>query len=221
MKIKKILYTIKQRLKRYFKRLFSGPFYKSSNKYWVQKIPIKNIEERLSFLIDYCHNKDVLHIGCTDWPIFNPANNLHIELAKHTKILHGFDVDVEGIELLKNYVNQSYFSDFDDLYDQNYDVCLVPETIEHVDNVKDFLVNISKIKASKFIFTTPNCFAPGIHKRNYRGKDFFIELVHPDHNCWFSPYTLKNQIEKYSSLKVLNIFLIENGKTICCEAIKD
>ena len=55
--------------------------------------------------------------------------------------------------------------------------------------------------------------------RNINGIDEFVEIVHPDHNCWYSPYTLKNQIEKYSNLKVTKVVLMEDDKMICCEAI--
>lgn len=218
---KRGLYAVKQRFKRFFKSLNFKPFYKSAGKYWVQKISFKRVKSREQFFIEHCQNKDVLHFGCTDWPIFNPNNNLHIKLSKHTNTLDGFDIDIEGIENLKKYVNQDYFSNFMDIPKKKYDICLIPETIEHVDNVKDFLENISNINASKFLITAPNCFAKGRHKRNYMGKDYFMELVHPDHNCWYSPYTLKNQIEKYSALKVVNVILLENDRMICCEAIKD
>lgn len=56
--------------------------------------------------------------------------------------------------------------------------------------------------------------------RNFYGKDLFVEVVHPDHNCWYSPFTLKNQIEKYSNLKVKNTFLLQDDTMVCCEAIK-
>jgi hypothetical protein len=29
----------------------------------------------------------------------------------------------------------------------------------------------------------------------------YIETVHPDHNCWYTPYTLKNVINKYSKTR--------------------
>ena len=26
----------------------------------------------------------------------------------------------------------------------------------------------------------------------------FVEVVHPDHNCWYTPFTLSNTIKKYT-----------------------
>ena len=186
--------------------------------YWVQKIAVTRIEDRNIYFENYCKNKKVLHFGCTDWPIFNPENNLHIRLSKNTKLLHGFDIDKEGIENLKKYVNQEFFSDFSEIKDEEYDVCLVPETIEHVDNVKIFLNSLSNVNAKIFLITAPNCFANDHMIRNINRSNEFVEIVHPDHNCWYSPYTLKNQIEKYSKLKVDKVVLMENEKMICCEA---
>lgn len=220
-RMKRVLYQIKQRLKRKIRQIWSGPYYKTTNPYWVQQIPVNRVNNREQFFIKFCKNKEVIHFGCTDWPIFNSRNNLHIKLSKYTKTLEGFDIDYEGIENLRTYVDQPYYSNFDDIPTKSYDVCLVPETIEHVDNVKDFLVNISNINAKKFLITAPNCFATGRYKRNYSNKDYFIELVHPDHNCWYSPYTLKNQIEKYAALKVIKVYLLDDERMICCEAIKN
>jgi hypothetical protein len=187
--------------------------------YWSQKVEITRLEDRFKYFVEKCEEKKVLHFGCCDWPVFNPDKNLHIELSKYTTIIHGFDVDKEGIENLKKYVPQEYFSEYADIPSTEYDVCLIPETIEHVDNVKIFLEAISKVNAKLFIITGPNCFAPIHMERNSNSENEFIEIIHPDHNCWYSPYTLKNQIEKYSNLKVQKTILLEKETMICCESI--
>ncbi|AMC10152.1 hypothetical protein Lupro_02310 [Lutibacter profundi] len=186
--IRKILAHSKKSTLYIYNFIIRKPYYKTSNNFWVQKIPYKKIDDRLSFFISECKNKNVLHFGCTDWPIFNSKNNLHIKLANVCKSIDGFDVDKEGIE--------------------------------HVDNVADFLKFISKIDATKFYITAPNCFSKSRIKNYHVEKNEFIEVVHPDHNCWYSPYTLKNQIEKYSTLEVKMVYLLEKGKMVCCEAMR-
>ncbi len=193
--------------------------YEKHTKFWQQEVAFKSINERVLFFLERCIKKRVLHFGCTDWPIFDPSYNLHIKLAKVATELHGFDIDKEGIANLKKYVDQSYFSSFEEL-NTHYDVCLVPETIEHVDNVGIFLKALSSVNADVFYITAPNCFSKAHIKRNFYGKNKIIEVVHPDHNCWYSPFTLKNQIEKYSSLKVDEIFLLNNDTMVCCKASK-
>ena len=160
-------------------KLFNKKYYLKFDKYWHQVVNAQSINDRFEFFKSYCLNKKVLHFGCTDWPIFDANNNLHIKLSKFTSVLHGFDIDTEGIENLKNFVNEAYFNDFEQLSKIEYDVCLIPETIEHVDNVQIFLNNISKIKAGVFIITAPNCFSKENIRRNFYGNQKFIEVVHP------------------------------------------
>lgn len=188
--------------------------------FWVQKVQVNHIQDRFVFFENIAKNKNVLHLGCNDWPIFKPEYNLHIKLAKYAKSLHGFDVDLEGIENLRQYVNQEYYSQFSQLKGNKYDVCLVPETIEHVDDVRTFLEGLSTVDATVFYISAPNCFAKKHIERNFYGENEFVEVVHPDHNCWYSPYTLKNQIEKYSNLKVDQVFLLESDTMVCCKASK-
>ena len=208
--IKKILNFLKKK----------EPRYKLYDKFWIQKVATSTVDDRVVFFEEIANQKTLLHLGCNDWPIFNPKYNLHIKLAKKAKSIHGFDIDLEGIEELKRYVEQPYFSDFDQLKGNKYDVCLVPETIEHVDNVRLFLEGLSTVDADVFYITAPNCFSKNHINRNFYGKDEFIEVNHPDHNCWYSPYTLKNQIEKYSNLKVEEVILLNEDRMVCCKAIK-
>ena len=190
-------------------------------KYWIQNVPLIKKPDRLEYFFSMCKNKLVIHFGCTDYPIFNPGYNLHIQLSSVAQELHGFDIDLDGIVKLKEYVDQPYYSDYETIKNNKYDVCLVPETIEHVDNIKEFLQRLESIDAKVFIITAPNCFVHENMKRNTFKGGVYSEIVHPDHNCWFSPYTLKNVIEKYSSLKVIQVFLLEQDRMVCCEAVRN
>lgn len=209
-------------IKKIYKKLFIKelPLYKKIDQFWVQTIAKKSIDNRFEFFKEICANRNVIHFGCNDWPIFKPDYNLHIYLSKVAQSIHGFDIDIEGLDQLKKYVNQPYFSNFSEIKENQYDVCIVPETIEHVDNVKDFLIGIESVNAQVFFISAPNCFSKRHVNRNHYEDKKFIEIVHPDHNYWFSPFTLKNVIEKYTSLKVEEVFLLEGDTMVCCKAIK-
>ena len=97
----------------------------------------------------------------------------------------------------------------------------MPETIEHVDNIADFLTNLDKVNASIFIITGPNCFANKYMTRNYEEDNIFNEFVHPDHNCWFSPYTLKNVIKKYTNLKISSTHLLNEDSMVAIVATNE
>lgn len=192
-------------------------FGKKIDPYWIQELKVKKTHDRMNVFFPYMQNKKVLHIGCSDYPIFNPKSNLHLKLKDICSELHGMDVDAKGIEVLSGYFPGKYFEDLVSV-DNDYDTILVPETIEHVDNVAIFLNQISKLKANTFIISAPNCF------NNYfkHGiiKEKFVEFVHPDHNYWFSPYTLKNTIEKYSNLRVIDVYLSNNDLMVICVCSK-
>lgn len=194
--------------------------YESFDKYWLQSIEFSRVDNRIEYFKNICKNKKVLHIGCTDWPIFDPQSNLHIHLNEVAKEISGFDTDKEGLKNLSKYVSGNYYSEFSQIGNEAFDLCLVPETIEHVDNIKDFIVNLETINAETFYITAPNCFSTENIERNYQGTKTFIEVVHPDHNCWFSPYTLKNIIQKYTAFKVNEVYLMEQDRMICCVASK-
>lgn len=206
-----------------FKSLIKRFIFKSKkiDDFWVQTLEVKRNHDRLKIFDSYVVNKKVLHFGCTDYPIFNPNNNLHLKLSKICKKLHGFDIDIKGLELLRTYYNGKYFSSFDQITEK-YDTVLIPETIEHVDNIKDFLENIYRIDSKYFIISGPNCFnshfSHGFKKNS--GK-LFEEVVHPDHNCWFSPYTLKNTIKKYTNLKINDIYLSNHDLMVICICEKE
>ncbi len=38
------------------------------------------------------------------------------------------------------------------------------------------------------------------------GAQTFVEVVHPDHNCWYTPYTLANTLRKYTGWNVDGMF---------------
>ena len=82
--------------------------------------------------------------------------------------------------------------------DKKYDFLLIPETIEHVNNVELFLESTLKNADThtEFLITAPNAFVMSQFDANNDVGDFYIETIHPDHNCWFSVYTLPNFIEK-------------------------
>ncbi|MGC4026583.1 MAG: hypothetical protein QM744_16435 [Mesorhizobium sp.] len=102
-----------------------------------KRLKVRNLPERLPYIRELCSGRRVLHVGCTDYPVFNPEKNLHIQIRDVCAALDGLDLDKDGIEVLQRYVAGRYYTDVDDIKDA-YDLVLVPETIEHVHNIKDF-----------------------------------------------------------------------------------
>lgn len=186
-----------------------------SELFFTQKVTIKIVSDRLEVILPRCKGNKVLHVGCTDNPIFDTSTNLHIQLSKVCRELDGLDVDAEGLEKLRQHVYGRYFTDARQVTDE-YDVLLVPETIEHVDNVRDFLESLSKIRFKYCMITAPNAFLPNDNGNHLEEPGQYVEYVHPDHNSWFSPYTLKNCITKFTDWKVVESYLMNNQSMVGC-----
>lgn len=183
--------------------------------FFYQESPVAIANNRVEFFKKILTATKVLHVGCTDYPIQNIENNLHIALSKFITDLSGFDIDKAGLEALKSLVPGKYFSSVDQII-EHYDYVLVPEVIEHVPNIEQFLSDLNRIDTTYFIITAPNAYFLEHEDHCYLQKNgFYFEEVHPDHNCWFSPYTLSNCIKKYTPWKIENIYLLQAHSMVC------
>ena len=171
---------------------------RSSGDFFRQRVTTSVHQDRIAFFNEITSGKTVLHYGCADWPIYDVNNNLHYRMCKVSDVIDGFDVDKETIIQMSE---SGLFRD-ESLYyeapDKKYDFLLIPETIEHVNNVELFLESTLKNADThtEFLITAPNAFVMSQFNVNTDAGDYCIETIHPDHNCWFSIYTLPNFIEK-------------------------
>jgi len=181
---------------------------KGFKKYYVQETVVNDSlknSNRLEFLVPLIKNKKVLHVGFVDWPITDVNASLHIELSKHAEIIDGIDANMEHAEKLRVSNGEIYY-DWNKI-PNNYDIILIPEVLEHVGNVQEFLKLVDSKKGT-LIFTTPDAFLLQVRTEYVNGT--FLEVVHPDHNCYYTPFTLKNTIEKYTSRKVESLHWIHS-----------
>lgn len=152
---------------------------------------------RVEVFRQICAGKRVLHVGCVDWPITDLQRSLHLQLDDCCT-LDGFDIHPEAFEIMQPHVRGRLFSDWSQVQEP-YDLVLVPEVLEHVPDVQGFLRQLDAVGASQYVITVPDaysCFAG--HFDYSKGVQTFVEVVHPDHNCWYTPYTLANVLRKYT-----------------------
>ena len=176
--------------------------------YFVHRLEVEDLRSssRLSVLQPLVAGKTVLHVGNVDWPITDVANNLHLKLAESAKKIDGLDPNKEGAELVK-VSNGEQFTDWDSLKDREYDWILVPEVVEHVGSFVELFKALDAVKGTLLI-TAPCAWACNEFFQKGNMQPSWTEVVHPDHNCWFTPYTLKNVIEKYGRRRVSRLFWI-------------
>lgn len=173
--------------------------------YFVQKMVVgKELlgRPRIEVLKQICQGRRVLHVGCVDWPITDPANSLHVKLDGVCAHLDGFDIHAEAFDALRPHVRGSFFSDWREVT-ASYDLVLVPEVMEHVPDVQGFLAQLDAVDAPHVLITVPDAYQCRNRHFDYlQDNETFVEVVHPDHNCWYTPYTFSNVIRKYTDWKI-------------------
>jgi hypothetical protein len=167
--------------------------------------------ERIEFFKKFVTDKRVLHVGFVDYPKPRPQKSLHISLAPFCKVLDGVDPNVEFAESLR-VENGKFFKDWTKIKDE-YDVILVPEVIEHVDNVRGFLEIFDNYKGI-LIITAPDAHLLQHHFTEMENGTF-QERVHSDHKCWYSPYTLSNTINSCSKSRKVQSLHWLSKQSIC------
>jgi 2-polyprenyl-3-methyl-5-hydroxy-6-metoxy-1,4-benzoquinol methylase len=196
------------------------------------RIAEKNILlSRIQFLTDYCRGKNVLHVGCTD----------HIPLIKE-KILHntwlhkcieevsskqiGIDVDQESIEYINTHFGFNNIICMDiindpvhpDIQNEVWDILLLGEVLEHINNPVDFLTSIQKKYGplvKEIIITVPNAFSLS-NFINVLFKN--SEHINTDHRYWFTPFTLTKILSisgfRPTSIKYATYYPLRKSKKI-------
>ena len=119
--------------------------------------------------------------------------------------LDGVDPHDEAAEAIRPYVRGELFRSVDEVT-AAYDVVLIPEVIEHVGNLESFF-EIDHVDFKTVLITAPDAYS--CMRRHFElvkdaDTETFIEVVHPDHNCWFTPYTLWNLVSKYTTWAVMD-----------------
>lgn len=200
--------------------------------FYLQRLRVGNIPTRLPHIRALVEGRKVLHVGCTDFPVFDPSNNLHIQIADVCGSLDGLDTDRAGMEQLATHVAGRYFSTPDEVTDA-YDLVLVPETIEHVHDIRQFLTALDAIDFKRIFITAPcllgwnACFNyhdyPGWRHNLLDGPDDYLEEIHPDHKAWFTPYTLANCVEQFTGWRISDIAFLEGKRmvSVLCEKQPD
>ena len=179
------------------------------------------IVDRVSYILERCRGRRVLHLGCTDWPYTQHklANGalLHAMIAQRATSLVGVDADREGVDWLQgNGYPRTYLDNVEGfshpaVLGEKYDLIVAGEIIEHLENPGLFLRSVQQLMGptTELVITTINayCFFRFIY---YLFKE---ERVHPDHNYYFSPLVLRKLITR-CGLEVVDFHHYPVGKEI-------
>lgn len=174
---------------------------------FIKLPPDRVIEGRQDFVLERCRGKTVLHVGCIDAGLlherFARGELMHQRLCEIAESVWGVDVDTSGIEYLRaqgydhlQVADAETLADQDALRSQSFDVIVATELLEHLANPGLFLTGVRELMIpgrTELIVSVPNAFRLNTLYRVFRQ----VELVHPDHNCWYSHSTIVNLLRKH------------------------
>ena len=160
---------------------------------------------RMDFVLDRCRGKKVLHLGCVDEGLteerIRSGELLHFKLKNVAVEVWGVDISKEGVRLLQEHGvgnlvvgNIEQIDEIEQLKGHKFDIILLTEVLEHLNNPGRFLIGVKKLFNSNttMIVTVPNGLRLTGLMRQIKGYEF----VHPDHNYWFSYKTIETLMKK-------------------------
>jgi len=165
---------------------------------------MRNLTDRVTYILNECKGKRVLHLGCTDWPWTEERIKngllLHPKLSATASFLAGVDADSAGVDAFRKLGFSETYVDNVEVFSnpavrrEKFDVIVAGEIIEHLENPGLFLRGVQKLMtpSTELIITTVNayCFFRFVYYVLRR------EDVHPDHNYYFSPVVLRKLITR-------------------------
>lgn len=182
----------------------------SAGDFFTQKLKVGDVTQHSwEYCKDLCRGQKVLHIGCSDYPIFEESTNLHIKLVYVASELHGCDLN--GLDVMRKHYDGIYIKHLD-ASDADYDIILVPNIIEHLVNPGLMVDELFCINFKKLFVLVPNYF---ISEQATHIDGIFTERIHPDHYAWYSPYTIwKLFSSKLSSEYTFELNFFDNKSMI-------
>ena len=130
---------------------------------------VETVIGRMNFVLERCKGKKILHLGCVDEGLteerIKKGDLLHTRLMSVAKEVLGVDISAEGIKLLKEYGidnlivgNIEQLEQIEELNQQNFDIILLTEVLEHLNNPGLFLQGVKKLFSpdTLMIITVPN-----------------------------------------------------------------
>lgn len=169
-------------------------------------LPQSKCVDRDNFIIEECVQKNVVHLGCVDYPLLkkriDDGELLHLKILKVARKVWGVDLNEEGVNILTEQYNipNLIVANAELLLEkkallEGVEVVVAGEILEHVNNVGMVVNSIYEIlpKGGMLLLTVPNALALRILFHNLRRR----ENVHPDHVYYFSPHTMTALLQRY------------------------
>jgi len=174
------------------------------------------VVQRVDALVALSRGRDVLHLGCTNWPYTAESERagtlLHRSLAGPSATLTGLDADPDGLAALRHLgFDRLVLGDLEHLGDAAwferstdeplgpFDLVIAGEVLEHLGAPAALLAGVRPLLAAdgELVITVPNAYCAfrfvsyALSRR--RGNP---EPVHPDHVAYYSESTLAHLLDE-------------------------
>ena len=166
-------------------------------------ISVNKILSRQEYILNKSQKKNVLHIGCTDFPYTEKriikGELLHQKITDVSNNCVGIDLSEEGVSICKQHgLDNIVIADAEKLSKYGlgkFEIIIAGEVLEHVNNPGLFLSESKKSldDGGLLVITVPNAFFVVRIVRLLFGK----EDVHPDHVAYYSEKTLLELLRRY------------------------
>lgn len=177
------------------------------------------------YLREIVTGKKVLHFGFVDHEEiieYKIATNnwLHKIINETSVRCAGIDINCSGVQKVRELGFDDIFCTniiqdelIEELKNEDWDIVLLGEVLEHVNNPVEFLKAIRdklKINTKEILITVPNAF----YYKNFLNTFQNIEFINTDHRYWFTPYTLSKLLYeagyKPYEIKLISTFHVKN-----------
>jgi hypothetical protein len=175
-------------------------------------------EDRLNCLEQVAKDYRIIHFGCADHvglisKKIKEKKWLHDRLALVSSRCVGLDQNVEALKYISEELGRQdcykYILGEDKLPEvivkNHWDILIMGEILEHVDNPVSFLKTIKEIFSpfcDRLVITVPNAFSFENMVFSLKNK----ECINTDHRYWFTPYTI-NKVGGHAGLKTNSMLM--------------
>ena len=156
------------------------------------------VNGREDFLVEISKGKRIVHVGCVGTSNVSDVETLHERLHNSAAYCLGLDLNLKGVNELKdkdnnlNLLCKNAEEITEEDVGENIDYVIFGEVLEHLENAGKTLRAFSKLSetfGAKIIVTVPNAFG----WRNFLSVSLFHkEITRLDHYCYYSPVTLNS-----------------------------
>jgi hypothetical protein len=176
---------------------------KGENARWIQPYSQNEIVNREVWLLDYCTGKTVFHIGFADAPFteekLKKGTLLHTALKKVASDLSGIDSEAHSVARYRELtgdtgVKAATLDAISPAELQAFNTIVAGEILEHLPDPSLFIqeLYLKMYSGQELLVTVPNY----ISFDSLAAALNNTESVHPDHEWYFSPYTLSKKFDE-------------------------